>query len=465
MVNETLEQAWKLKQAVVNFVIDAEGELATALEAYAANRSRSASSGESRSGVNPLHSSSTGELRAPKVGIPQGLIVDAFLTEGRVGDQTPLEMFLMEHSELSELDRKLIHNWQRTFTGLFEIESVLPDSFELLNWLTAKRYTAKPASDKDADELARLKPGEILLTRITPVTDAFWMFTAPYVMLGKLGKPKLAVAIGNFRENHKSSLYSNAPELLEEAWQSVDKYYQAFLDFFGSDEITMSGYQLSQKIPEFQQLLTQRQLKAAGIDTSKSIAEIMAEADVDQTDLEAIAEEMGVDAAEVSQVIDTASNPAMMTPQVKLPDAIKKAEQVTVLADPRWGQMFLPHHSKIKAILEAEDWQSVEGAEKIIRHYLDDPSTNLFVWQRLATQYPQSLETVVQVVLQRPNFQLQQDLSELLREQGKPIEPVLPEIASVPLHLHDLFEEAVMEVNKSKPKGKAKTKKTGFGAK
>jgi len=38
--------------------------------------------------------------------------------------------------------------------------------------------------------------------------------------MGKLGS-KLAVAIGNFKENYKTALYSDAPELLEQAWQSA----------------------------------------------------------------------------------------------------------------------------------------------------------------------------------------------------------------------------------------------------
>ncbi len=50
-----------------------------------------------------------------------------------------------------------------------------------------------------------------------------------------------------------------------------------------------------------------------------------------------------------------------------------------------------------------------------------------------------------------------------MTEFKKPLEPELPEIASAPHHLHELFEEAVVEVNKSKsqPKGKKKAAK-GF---
>lgn len=439
MVDATLKQAWNLKQALLDFVLDAEGELAQALETYAADRSRS-----------------------QKSTIPQALIVDAFLTEGSVSGKTPIDLFLAEHPDLSERDRALVAGWKRSFTGLFAIEQVLPDGFEWMNWLTAKRYTVKPASEKDAADLARLKLGEIVLTRIAPVGDE-WMLSAPFSLLGKLGKPKLAVAIGNFRDAHKASLYSDAPDLLAEAWQSVVKYHDAFLEFFGSDEITMSGYELNKKMADFRELLAKRQLAEAGIDESKSIADIMSESGISDAELAEAAKEAGVEASEVSQVLKTSQTAAKMAaPQVQLPDAIKKAEQVTVLADPRWGQMLLPHHAKLKAVLEADDWHSVEGAEKLVRYYLEDSNINVFVWRRLASAYPQSIERVLQDLLNRSDFKLS-DLDLLLSEQGKSLEPDLPEIASVPIHLNDLFEEAIVEVNKSKPKGK-KPQKTGFGA-
>jgi hypothetical protein len=444
MVDTTLEQAWQLKQALTDFVYDAEGDLAAALETYAADRSRT-----------------------QKGPIPQGLIFDAFLTEGQVGGKTPIDLFLEAHPDLSAADRQLVSRWHQTFTGLFAITAVLPDGFELMNWLTAKQYTVKPSSEKSGADLARLTAGEILLTRIAPITDTVWMISGPYSMLGKLGKPKLAVAIGNFRDNHKPSLYSDAPELLEEAWRSVDQFHQAFVEFFGGDEVTLPGYQLNQKLTEFQELLTQRQLQAAGIDDSKSIADIVSESGIDEAEMVAASEEMGVDAAEMKKVLSVSgsSRPAqMITPKVQLSDTIKKAEQVTVLADTRWGQMLLPKHNKLKAILEAEDWQAIEGADQVIRYYITDPSANRFVWQRLMEQYPQRLEQMLQVVLERPEFQLESDLDALLVEQGKLLEPTLPEIASVPLHLHHLFEEAVVEVNKSKPKAKSKAKKSGFGA-
>jgi hypothetical protein len=437
-VDAILERSRELKQALIEFVLDAEGDLATSLESYVAAKSRPQGN---------RHDAT----------YEQNLLIDSFVSEGKVGDKTPLDLFLENNPDLSEGDRTLVSSWQRSFIGLFAISQILPDGFELLNWLTAKHYTVKPNDPLILEEMARLKEGDILQTRIAPVTDAYWMLSGPYMSMGRLGKPKLAVAIGNFKEHHKDALYSDAPDLLEQAWESVAEYHHQFLDFFGSDEVTLPGYQLNKKIAELQELLTKRQLAAAGIDDSKSLSEIAEEAGVTEEELKAAAEEAGADSTAVSQLFDSSQGKTkMVTPKVELPADLKKAEQVTVFTHPRWGQMFLPTYTQFKTILESEDWQNNKDTNKVVRKYLEDPTINVFIWHKLAKAYPTQLEKVLQTFLERPEFKLERDLDALLQEHKKPLEPELPEIASVPLHLHNLFQEALTEVNKSKSKGKKK---------
>lgn len=419
--------------------MEAEGELAESLETYAAQKSR-----PERQDI-----------------AQRDLIIDTFLTEGKVGDRETLDIFLENQPDLSPSDRNLVSNWRRSFIALFAVIQVLPDGFELMNWLTAKHYIVKPNNPLTLEEMARFKEGEILLSRIAPVTDTYWMFSGPCIPMGRLGKPKLAVAIGNFKDNYKNALYSDAPELLELAWQSVEQYNQDFLEFFGSDEVTLPGYQLNKKIEEFQEILTKQRFAAAGIDENKSLSELAEEAGMTQEEMKAAAEEAGADSKEIEQMFDSKNPTKMVTPKVELPASLKKAEQLTALTHPRWGQIFLPTYSRFKAMLEAEDSQNIEGAEKLVRQYLEDPAINVFIWHRLAKAYPNQLEKLLQTVLQRPEFKIS-DLDALLQEYNKPLEPYLPEIASVPLHLHNLFQEALAEVNKSKPKGKGK-KKLGMG--
>lgn len=444
-MDKILDRSRQLKQNLVEFVLESEGDLAVALESYVA-----------------AHSHAQNKLYAPAY--ERKLLIDSFLTEGKVKGQTAIDLFLATGSELSESDRNLVKKWQNSFLGLFAVQKILPDGFELMNWLSAKHYTVKPNDSRALAEMANFKNGEILLTRISPVTDDYWMFSGPCLPMGNLGKPKLAVAIGNFKDIHKKHLYNDAPELLEEAWRSVEQYHQDFLEFFGSDEVTMPGYQLNKKFTEFQEVITKKRLAAIGVDDSKSLKEMAEEAGVSQEEIAEAAKELGANSQEVTQLFQNNGKPKMMLPKVELPDNIKKAEEVTVIAHPRWGQVILPNYTKFKSLLVTEDWQNIPNGDKVIRKYLVDPEVNVFVWSRLANEYPQELEKLLQKYLNRPNFKLENDLNSVLQGYKKPLEPELPEIASVPIHLHNLFLEAIAEVDKPKAKPKTTTKPTkGFG--
>lgn len=439
-MNALLERAGELKQALTEFILEAEGEIAVALETYTAEH----------------FSQGSYDIKQ------RNLLIDTFLCEGKVGNKTPLELFLEEQPDLKESDRLLVRSWQHSFIGLLEIIQILPESLLVMNWPTAKQYQvfANPAASED---ITRLQTGDILLTRIAPVNSDYWMLFGSYLAKGKLGKPKLAVAIGEFKQNYQSYLYSDAPELLDKSWESVALYHQEFVNFLGSTQVSLPGYQLNQKISEIYQSLTKKSLAQAGIDDSKSLAEIAKESGVDEAELSAAAQEEEANLEGVTQSFKDQKFSSMVTSKVELPEEIRKAEEVTAFSHPRWGQMFIPTYSKFKALLEAEDWQKEPNAEALVHKYLEDPQINFFIWQKLREQYPSQLEKILQIVLERPSFSLEKDLEETLEQFNKSSEPELPEIASVPQHLHDLFESAVAEVNKSKAKRKGKKKaKKGF---
>jgi hypothetical protein len=443
-MSATLEQAIQLKQQFVDFVYDAEDELATALEQYAADH-----------GTRDRQ-----DIRQ------QNLVVDTFLIEGKVKDKTPLDLFLETGKNLSPNDRDIIEQWKQSFIGLFEVIDSSDEGVKLMNWLTAKHYIAMPTAEVPESEIRRWKAGEIILTRLAPLNSKYWMFSGACLPKGRLSQPKLAVAIGEFKQNYKDSLYSDAPELLEKAWKSVEQYHQEFVDFFGTDKITLPGYKLNQKITELQEKLAQKQLDLAGIDSSKSLSDIMKEMGSDASEVTAGAEAVGADSAD-SQILDKALNQkatsAMITPKAELPNEIKQAEKVTAFSHPRWGQMFIPSYTQFTDLLEAGNFEEQLNGEALLQKYLKDQTISYYVWQQLQQTYPTQLEALLKQVLDRPNFNLESDLKPLLKVYNKSLEPELSEMASVPLHLHNLFQEAVAQVSRSKSKSKSKKKKSkGF---
>ena len=427
-----------LKEKLVDFVYDAEGDIATALESYAAKRSKTNSYGSKQ----------------------QAISTDLFIVSEKINEKSVLELYQQQANPTSE-ETALLNRWHKSFIGLFEIEAIDGDRYRLMNWLTAKTYTVYAHQDIPEKERSRWQPGEIILTIIAPFDDANWFFFSDRVIKGQLSQPKLAVAVGEFRDNFPEHLYADAPELLNQAWESVKIYHDEFVNYFGSDRIVESGYQLNKQIQELQQQMSKQRLAEAGIDDEKSLSQMLAESGASEEEFAENAANLGADAEAVAKIIKNKDKLSMVTPKVDLPPDIKQAETVTVFSHPKWGQMFLPTYSKFGELLTQQDEESEKTALKYLQKYLTMPEANYYVWQQLSTEYPEAISKLLQQHTNRPDFDLNRDLEPLLEEQGKPATPQLPSIASVPIHLNNLFETALAQVQKSKSKKKKKAKK-GF---
>lgn len=445
-MNDFLTRANNLNTELSNFILEADGDLAVSLEEFSAlNLSRLSKYQYQGNQDNQM-------------------VLSMFASEGKINHKTPIELFIENQDNLSEVDINLLNSWQKSFVGLFCIKKFTPTELHLTNWMTDKDYHIKTKNSHEQQQLSRVKPGEILLTRISPLNNQNWIFSAPITLMGRLGKPKLAVAIGHFKQNYPLYLYGDAPELLKEAWLSVEYYHQQFINFFDCDEITLPGYKLEAKLSEFQQLLVDSRLANAGIDDSKSLQTIIDESDIDRAEVIESAETMGVDTKTVTNILDNQITSKMVAPKIDLPQHILKAPRVTLISHPRWGQIFLTDYEQVKSKFENPDFQPNSEVEKIIKDYLEKPEVSAYIFFRLREYYSSQLEKVLQTILLNQSLSLTNDLNQILEKYNKQLSPELPEIASVPIHLHNLFEQALLEVNRkkqSKRKGKSKTK-TGF---
>ncbi len=427
-----LLRAMKLKQALLDYIDSAEGELAIALERYSAEQL-----------AQPTKFQFQGQARTD-------WMINRFLTEAQISGKTPIACFLEKISELTDGDRALVRSWENSFIGLFEVTEPLATGFTGINWLTGQPYQIQVPPEQMPTQLGQK---EILLSRIAPL-DKDWMVFGPQMRLGKLGKPKLAVAIGHFKHDFPTHLYGDAPDLLEAAWQSVEQYHEEFVDFFGQDQVTLPGEQMGQQLQELQAAIVQKRMNAVEQQPEISEAEFLERVDT-----------VGLDPQTAKRLFRQKSPLDRLTePAVSLPDHLKQAATLTLLVHPRWGQVFLADYCQLLGYLKETNAEETAAARALLQTYLTNPEVKPFVWQRLAQEYPVSLETLLRSILNRPGWQLKQDLPSLLQEFHHSPEPALPETASVPLHLHQLFETALLEVQKQKkkPKGKATATK-GFG--
>jgi hypothetical protein len=442
MFDPLFARAGVLWSAIIESIQASEGNMAAGLESFNARQL----------------------IRSPQLDAGQRkLFPHRFAIEGEVDGKSPLELFLASQPDLTLADRQLISSWRRSFVGLLEIVQIFPNGLEVINWLTAKHYRIQFVDESSQTAMIRLKVGEIVIAQLSPIQDIDWAILAPWIALGRLGRPKLAVAVGAFRQNYPHYLYSDAPDSLAAAWESVAVYHDRFIEFFSSDEITLSGSQLQTRIGEFQNWLVAKQLDDAGVDRSKSIADLAADAGVDAEELETMTTTLGL--ADAKPQGQSQKMEQMIAPPVELPAHLKSAAAVTALSHPYWGQMFLADYPQLQTLLTPVAAEYSPQDLNFIRKCLADPVMNAFVWRRLATQFPQQLQTAIWLIFELPNFNVSTDLDSILSKFNKYLEPDLPDLASVPIHLHELFQAAVRDVSKDKVKPKSQPKKTGFGAK
>ncbi len=453
MFDPTFARAGVLWTAIIDFIQTAEGNVAISLESFVARQI----------------------IRNPQLDTGQRkLLVHRFAIEGEVDGKAPLDLFLASQADLTNADRQLILSWRKSFVGLLSIEQIFPDGLEVMNWLTAKHYRIQFTDLPSQTAMGRLKTGDIIIAQISRVIERKWAILAPWIALGKLGNPKLAVAIGAFRQNYPHYLYSDAPEQLALSWASVAVYHDRFVEFFGTDEITLTGKELELRIGEFQTWMVTQQLDAAGVDKSKSLTELATDAGLEAEDLAALTTTLGLTESNAAPEQTTAIG-EMVSPKVELPPQLRSATAVTALSDPHWGQMFLVDYPRLKTLLANEDAQYLPADLKFIYKCLADPLMNAFVWRRLASEFPQQLETAIRQAIDLfdlpptlptlPPLPSPLFLEKILTKFNKYLEPDLPDSASVPIHLHKLFQSAVLAVSKEKAKPKSQPKKTGFGAK
>lgn len=458
-VSERLRHTLSLKENLADFVLDAEGMIATALETFSAEQ-LSRWSKPSLAGLNR-----------------SALAIDMFLTEGKVAETSVIDLFVRSDEVRSPSDETQLQAWKGSFNGLFVVRSVDQGSYTLVNWLTNKAYTVWPDPSQDAELLARMSPKEIVLGRLMPLTTAdkavadlqsLWTFSGPITLLGKLGKPKLAVAIGNFKKWFPQHLYGDAPELKEAAWDSVKQQYEDFVDLFGGEQVTLSGYELNKKFQVYQEKKTEQQLADAGLDSSKSLGEMAKDAGLSEAEVSEAMDSLGEESATAKALLKSSKALKMVMPKASLPDEFRSAEAVTVFVHPRWGQTLLKDYSRLEEKLSAEpgDEETATALDRMVLKYLEDEQVNAYVWQRMVKAHAQPVEASLQRVVGKPEFEVERDLEGVLAQYGKPLTPELPESASVPVHLHNLFQEAMQAVGKGeKPKGSKKKakKKSGFG--
>jgi hypothetical protein len=295
------------------------------------------------------------------------------------GDRTVVEHFVIEHPQLSEEERALLLSWQDVVESIFEVKqrdgaAIVIDN--LVDELTYRVY-----SNLGPGAFRSVRHGSFLFARLVPLGDE-WLLSGMSTVLPAASSGdayRLAIDIAS----RWPELAFRNSELLAEAWAQQREERRHFVEYFGTDQLVLSGSELAERMQAYDRF----RMYEARDEEGKTAAERAKEA-------------YGV----VPPPPDHAFPPELLT-----------AETVGVINDETEGLNFFINFGLLQQIFADPSRASHREHQQAVLTYLKDPSVSPLAIRRLAEPDPDKASRVFQRVLKQPKFSWERDGEALLR--------------------------------------------------
>jgi hypothetical protein len=301
------------------------------------------------------------------------------------GGKTPLELFVEKERQQGmpdEICQQLLR-WGNVTEGLFEIRKLIDrDTVLAYEHLRQREYVIK--SNKPGFLGKRVSPGYYMIARIVPWYDHHY-FSGSSAMFPPEAKEQLAKLIEDMRKKHPELASAEMEgEDLEMALATQERTCQAFVEFFGDDEVVFpTGREMAEGMKAFYHYYTFERVDES---TGKTMAQQ--------------AREAGMEPPE---------------PRMQYPAELLEAREVGILIDPKEGFIVLPEYGTFRRIFTEENFQVIPGYRQLIYGYLKEDSIPPLPFQSMVERHPEQAQRVFQAVLTRRKFSLKQDFPKLMR--------------------------------------------------
>ena len=304
--------------------------------------------------------------------------------------KTPLELFVEKERQQGmpeEICQQLLR-WGNVTEGLFEIRKLIDrDTVLAYEHLRQREYVIK--SNKPGFLAKRVSPGYYMIARIVPWYDHYY-FSGSSAMFPPEAKKQLAKMVEDMRKEHPELAFAEMEgEDLEMALATQERLYQAFVEFFGDNEVVFAtGREMVKGMEAFHRYYI---FERVWENTGKTLAQQAREKGMEPT-----------------------------LPREEYPPEFVEAEEIGVLLDRKEGVIMLPDYGTFRRIFTEEDFQAIPGYRQLIYDYLKEDAIPPIPFQRMVERYPEQAQRVFQAVLTRRKFSLKQDFPRLMRRyKGK----------------------------------------------
>jgi hypothetical protein len=216
-----------------------------------------------------------------------------------------------------------------------------------------------------------MPPGSFLIVRLVPVLDEWLISGSVATFPVEFAEQLVPIAADRALENPEA-VFRN-PRLLERGWEQQRQDRAAFIEFFGTDLVVLTGAECESRMKEFRR---------------------------NQND-----------------------NEAMMGEWDNLD--LTGEQSVAMIYDEDEGLGFFSDFRRFQAVFADPDLAAHSEHAEIVRSYLVDETVSLAPFRRCAEMWPNAADHVFAQVLAEPNFSWARDGENLLRS-AKPERFELP---------------------------------------
>ncbi|MEA1936311.1 MAG: hypothetical protein U9M96_05815 [Thermodesulfobacteriota bacterium] len=292
------------------------------------------------------------------------------------------DKFVETHGALMSRDvREMILGWRNVIHGIFEVKGQRSDEYHMKNLINEREYVVYPTASMA--EASSFKIGDFINARVAPIGD-FHTFSGIVTKIPCDGSDKERGDIYRFafetQTRYPRKAFKDNEEKLKASMELLQKNYNDFIDYIGTDELIGTGREMAQKYRDF---LRYDVFEKRNPETGLSKAE----------------------------KYEKEERKTYKLPQINFPETLLKQSGVGMLFDPAEGISFLERYDLFVDIFSNPDRYigSFLGKRKmkdIIMDYLESDSISDMPFRKMAKRFPDNFARVMEYVLNWEGFSL-----------------------------------------------------------
>ena len=290
------------------------------------------------------------------------------------------DRFVETHGDLMSRDvREMILGWRGVIDGIFEVKGQRSDEYHMKNLINEREYVVYPtASMADASSF---EIGDFINARITPVGD-FHTFSGVVAKIPCDGSDKERGDIYRLafetQTRYPRKAFKDNDKKLKASMELLQKSYNDFIDYFGTDELIGAGWEMAQKYQDFLRY---------GVFEKRDPETGLSNAEKHERKLGKI----------------------YRLPPVNFPETLLEQSGVGMLFDPAQGISFLEEYDSFVDIFSNPDTHiggliRKREVEDVIIGYLESDSISDMPFRKMAEKFPDNFARVIEYVLNWEGF-------------------------------------------------------------